>query len=69
MSEPDCYSCDVRDGHLHEYWCRASEEAANRIKLARALWALSKYDYGLADSLSLDVFESWKEIEGIARDA
>ena len=66
MGEPNCYSCSVRDGHLHENWCRAGEEDANRIKLARALWELSKYDYGLADSLSLDVFESWQEIKQMA---
>ena len=66
MSEPDCSSCGVKDGHLHENWCHADEGDANRVKLARALWELSKYDYGMADSLSLDVFESWQEIERIA---
>ena len=23
MSEPDCSSCGVKDGHLHENWCHA----------------------------------------------
>ena len=39
------------------------------VKLARALVALSKYDYGLADSISLDVFETWQEIDRIAEEA
>ena len=37
------------------------------VKLARALVALSKYDYGLADSISLDVFETWQEIDRVAK--
>ena len=37
------------------------------VKLARALVALSEYDHGLADSISLDVFETWQEIDRAAK--
>ena len=61
---------DLRGGRDEAANARLIAKAPEmHVKLARALVALSKYDYGLADSISLDVFETWQEIDRIAEEA